>query len=29
MPKPLMETYSPPEEIFVKGEGVYLSLIHI
>ncbi|TGY88117.1 aspartate aminotransferase family protein [Marinicauda algicola] len=24
MPKPLMETYSPPEEIFVKGEGVYL-----
>ena len=24
MPKPLMETYSPPEQIFERGEGVYL-----
>ncbi|GGE32296.1 acetylornithine aminotransferase [Marinicauda pacifica] len=24
MPKPLMETYSPPKETFVSGEGVYL-----
>ncbi|PWE18835.1 acetylornithine transaminase [Marinicauda salina] len=24
MPKPLMETYAPPEQIFERGEGVFL-----
>jgi acetylornithine/N-succinyldiaminopimelate aminotransferase len=25
MPKPLMDTYAPPEQVFVSGEGVWLN----